>query len=536
MSERLQKPQHEPLSERCRDPLGRRSICSSAAPLLLIATLLGCGSAQASWLKNTEQEAIAAYQEGNFSAAAAVFSDPFRRGVALYRAGRYAEAEAAFAASQRRSVQTEAQYNLGNARFAQRDYAGAIAAYEQALSTEPTHDDALHNLALARSRLARAEQEAFAEQQESERDAMADEMPERSPETEESESDGAEDTDDDPAAEPKEETESSEQEEGEQSQSEEPSEEQEAESQDGSEQEQGDQQQDQQQSGDQQGQQSGGGEQQGEAEDQAADDASDGESSSDQQNGTTDGDEQHEPQEEAAGAEQAEASQDGRADAPTSGQASDNAADAEIDDEGGDRTGENGDEAGDDQPLGGESRNEQDAVAEATDQAREQPAAGGDNEPNDTQERGDRGSKDAGRRDNETDARGPRAEERGPDDSQQQGEPGKHEPDRAASASGDAAEASAGPDLSAADQAAASVDRFDQQGALPWQALDPEQGLSERPTLDGEAAFGPGAAVMEQRLQQVEGDPTQLMRNQFRLEEARRLRENAGQLREARPW
>jgi Ca-activated chloride channel family protein len=71
---------------------------------------------------------------------------------------------------------------------------------------------------------------------------------------------------------------------------------------------------------------------------------------------------------------------------------------------------------------------------------------------------------------------------------------------------------------------------------LPWQRLDPEQGLSEQPSLGGEAAFGPGIAVMEQRLQQVEGDPTMLMRNQFRLEEARQLRNSAGRLRESRPW
>jgi Ca-activated chloride channel family protein len=43
-------------------------------------------------------------------------------------------------------------------------------------------------------------------------------------------------------------------------------------------------------------------------------------------------------------------------------------------------------------------------------------------------------------------------------------------------------------------------------------------------------------AIMEQRLQQVEGDPSMLMRNQFRLEEMRAMREAGGPLQETRPW
>jgi Ca-activated chloride channel family protein len=43
-------------------------------------------------------------------------------------------------------------------------------------------------------------------------------------------------------------------------------------------------------------------------------------------------------------------------------------------------------------------------------------------------------------------------------------------------------------------------------------------------------------AIMEQRLQQVEGDPSLLMRNQFMLEEMQLLRASGGPLRESRPW
>ena len=175
-------------------------------------------------------------------------------------------------------------------------------------------------------------------------------------------------------------------------------------------------------------------------------------------------------------------------------------------------------------------------MGESLDQDHQKRAAGGDNEPKGRQERDDRAPNTADGRAEAGDDRDPSASDADLGDDQRGSRPRAREPDRAAIAGGDAAEASTEPDLSAADQSAESVDRFDQQAALPWQSLDPEQGLSDRPSLDGEASLGAGAALMEQRLQQVEGDPTRLMRNQFRLEEARRLRESSGQLREARPW
>ncbi len=59
-----------------------------------------------------------------------------------------------------------ARYNLGNARFKQGDLVGAIDAYEQVLNAVPDHDDAHHNLALARGLLAKQEQQAFEQDKE----------------------------------------------------------------------------------------------------------------------------------------------------------------------------------------------------------------------------------------------------------------------------------------------------------------------------------------------------------------------------------
>jgi Ca-activated chloride channel family protein len=49
-------------------------------------------------------------------------------------------------------------------------------------------------------------------------------------------------------------------------------------------------------------------------------------------------------------------------------------------------------------------------------------------------------------------------------------------------------------------------------------------------------AMGPGMALIEQRLRQVEGNPTLLINNQFKLEEMRLMQGTRGGLRESRPW
>ena len=56
------------------------------------------------------------------------------------------------------------------------------------------------------------------------------------------------------------------------------------------------------------------------------------------------------------------------------------------------------------------------------------------------------------------------------------------------------------------------------------------------PSLGGDPAFGLGMAIIEQRLEQVEGDPSMLMRNQFRLEESRFKQSVGGPVQESRPW
>jgi Ca-activated chloride channel family protein len=85
-----------------------------------------------------------------------------------------------------------------------------------------------------------------------------------------------------------------------------------------------------------------------------------------------------------------------------------------------------------------------------------------------------------------------------------------------------------------------SIDRFDQlaegETDRPGDAFEQDAAQS-RAALDGTPALGAGmTAVLEQRLRQVEGDPSLLIRNQYRLEELRSMQESGGPILENRPW
>ena len=96
-----------------------------------------------------EQQAMQAYQQGDFQRAARLFDDPVWRGNAWYRAGEYVRANTAYqqAVEQQVAVVT-AHYNRANALVQLGELAAAKAAYLAALALEPGHQDALYNLAL----------------------------------------------------------------------------------------------------------------------------------------------------------------------------------------------------------------------------------------------------------------------------------------------------------------------------------------------------------------------------------------------------
>ncbi|MDZ7750271.1 MAG: VWA domain-containing protein [Gammaproteobacteria bacterium] len=135
---------------------------------LAVALVAVMGSPGEAWAldwedlwRTPDQQAAAAFQEGQPAAAAKTFRDPAWRGSALYRAGEYEAAAAAFEAL----GHAGAHYNRANALARGGRLEEALAAYEQALELAPGHDDARHNLAVVRRAL---EQQAPQEGQQGE--------------------------------------------------------------------------------------------------------------------------------------------------------------------------------------------------------------------------------------------------------------------------------------------------------------------------------------------------------------------------------
>jgi len=81
-----------------------------------------------------------------------------------------------------------------------------------------------------------------------------------------------------------------------------------------------------------------------------------------------------------------------------------------------------------------------------------------------------------------------------------------------------------------------AVEKFDQLGAQDSEESEREgqaESLSDAQTeRTGRGAMG----LMEQWLEQAEGNPAYLLRNQFLLEEQRAVSTRSAPLREPRPW
>lgn len=80
-----------------------------------------------------------------------------------------------------------------------------------------------------------------------------------------------------------------------------------------------------------------------------------------------------------------------------------------------------------------------------------------------------------------------------------------------------------------------AVERFDQLGQEPDAQAEQKnpQGLADPKGDPGPAV---GMPLMEQWLEQIEGDPGYLMKNQFMLEEHRAAQGMRGMMVEPRPW
>ncbi len=125
------------------------------------------------WL-TPDQQGAQRLAAGDASGAAERFAQSSWRGMAEFEAGAYDRAADSFASE----PSADALFNQGNALAMQGDLRGAINAYEQSLSLQPTAEDALANRDFIQSLLDQQEDQNE-EQQEGEEQSQQDEQSEQ---------------------------------------------------------------------------------------------------------------------------------------------------------------------------------------------------------------------------------------------------------------------------------------------------------------------------------------------------------------------
>ncbi len=99
--------------------------------------------------ERSDQQAMKAFEQQDPKKAATLFEQSDWKGIAHYRAGEYEQAEQIFSGLD----SAVGQYNRGNALARLGKYPEAIASYQAALTKQPNHEDAQHNLDLLKKML-----------------------------------------------------------------------------------------------------------------------------------------------------------------------------------------------------------------------------------------------------------------------------------------------------------------------------------------------------------------------------------------------
>jgi Ca-activated chloride channel family protein len=126
--------------------------------LLLVLMMLPVPAQALSWKdlwQRPDQQAAAAFAEGNFAQAGNMFRDPRWKASAQYREGDYQAA----AETLRQPEKADDWYNRGNALVRGGQLPQALEAYRQALETNPDHADARSNKKVVEEALRQQQQQ-----------------------------------------------------------------------------------------------------------------------------------------------------------------------------------------------------------------------------------------------------------------------------------------------------------------------------------------------------------------------------------------
>ena len=122
-------------------PAFRRGWLGVVLAFILLPQITQAFSWENVW-ERSDQQAMKALEQEDPKKAANLFEQPDWKGIAHYRAGDYEHAEQAFSGID----SPDAHYNRGNALAKLGKYPEAMASYQAALTEQPDHGDAQHNL------------------------------------------------------------------------------------------------------------------------------------------------------------------------------------------------------------------------------------------------------------------------------------------------------------------------------------------------------------------------------------------------------
>lgn len=159
--------------------------------LLICATFIFTGSACAQSWRDSLSLGKKMYEEGKYDKAYKTLVEAQKIapegvdlskdiGNAAYRKGDYAMAEKAFrsVASNSGSKQQSSKHwhNVGNSQLKRKDYQSAIESYKQALRENPDNENARYNLAEAKRRLKKQQEQQKQEEQNKDKDQNDDQQ------------------------------------------------------------------------------------------------------------------------------------------------------------------------------------------------------------------------------------------------------------------------------------------------------------------------------------------------------------------------
>ena len=154
--------------------------------IVLLLLVIGCSQAMAfEWRElwqRKDQQAHKLLENGDPQAAVEMFDDSNWRGVSHYRAGNFEAAQAEFAAAE----DVTSVYNRGVSEVRGGQYQQAIESFEQVLAQDALHEDAKHNLAIAKE-LAKQQKDQQENQQNSDQDSDQENSEEKNNEAQDSE-------------------------------------------------------------------------------------------------------------------------------------------------------------------------------------------------------------------------------------------------------------------------------------------------------------------------------------------------------------